>query len=65
MSDEFETYYLVQHSQTGYVWVTYYATRSLPDARRRIDEDERGWYHHRVLDVRTNHVHRIRRPECD
>jgi hypothetical protein len=56
------TYYLAQHSRTGYVWVTYHATRSLAQARQAMDADERDWAHHRVLDVRTGKVHQIRRP---
>lgn len=58
----FETYYLVQKSRTGYVYVTYYATRSLEEAARKFHEVTGDFHHHRILDVRTGEVHKIRRP---
>lgn len=58
----FETYFLVQKSRTGYVYVTYYATRSLREALRRFNDETSDFYHHRILDVRTGEVHKIRRP---
>lgn len=60
--DEFETYYLVQKSRTGYVYVTYYATRFLDEAIRHLDDVTEDYHHHRILDVRTKKVHKIRRP---
>jgi hypothetical protein len=65
MDDQFETYYLVQRSNTGYVWVTYYSTRVIADARRKLDAVDENWDHHRILDARTQKVHRINRPERD
>jgi len=58
----FETYYLVQKSRTGYIYVTYYATRSFEEAARKFDDDTGDFHHHRILDVRTGEVHKIRRP---
>lgn len=62
MRDEFETYYLVQRSRTGYVWVTSYATRSLHDARHQLQARAGDWQHHRVLNVKTGQVLKIERP---
>lgn len=62
VGDEFETYYLVQKSRTGYAFVTYYATRFLDEAIRHLSDVTEDFHHHRILDVRTGKVHRIRRP---
>lgn len=58
----FETYYLTQKSRTGYVYVTYHATRSLEEALRKLQGEAETHHHHRVLDVRTGEVHKILRP---
>jgi hypothetical protein len=63
--DQFETYYLVQKSRTGYVYVTYHATRYLDDAVRHLDDVTEDFHHHRILDVRSGKVHKIRRPVRD
>jgi hypothetical protein len=63
--DEFETYYLVQKSRTGYVYVTYYATRRLYDAMRHLDDRTEDYHHHRILNIKTGEVLKIRRPEHD
>ena len=60
--DQFATYYLVQKSRTGYAYVTYYATRFLDDAIKHLDSKDEDYQHHRILDVRTKKVHKIRRP---
>ena len=62
MSDEFETYYLVQKSRTGYVYVTYYATRRREEALQRVHDDTPDYWHHRVLNVKTGEVLKIVRP---
>jgi len=59
------TYYLVQKSRTGYVYVTYYATRRLEEALRHLDDEAQEFYHRRVVDIRTGHVHRVKRPRTD
>lgn len=60
--DEFETYYLVQKSRTGYTYVTYYATRFVDEAIRHLNDKTEDFHHHRILDVRTGKVLKIRRP---
>lgn len=62
MNDTFDTYYLVQKSRTGYMYVTYYATRRLEEAVRHLDDATEDFHHHRVLNVRSGEVLRIRRP---
>jgi hypothetical protein len=62
MRAEFETYYLVQRSNTGYAWQNAYATRSLHDAYRHLDEHTDGWHHRRIINAKTKKVLKIRRP---
>lgn len=60
--EDFDTYYLVQKSRTGYVYVTYYATRYLEEAIRHLDDKTEDFHHHRIMDVRSRKVFKIRRP---
>jgi len=62
MADTFDTYFLAQKSRTGYVYVTYYATRRLEEALRHLDDSTEDFHHHRVLDVKRGVVLRIKRP---
>lgn len=62
LEDQFATYYLVQRSRTGYAYVTYHATRFLDEAIRVFKNQPEDYHHHRILDVRTGEVHKIRRP---
>ena len=62
MSEGFETYFLVQRSRTGYVWVTDYATRSRHDAGLRLAARCGDWQHYRILNAKTGVVIKIERP---
>ena len=65
MRDEFETYYLVQHSwQGGWGWGTYHVTRSLHDAHDQLRALESSYSkrHWRILDAGNSQVLKIVRP---
>jgi len=61
-ADTFDAYYLCQKSRTGYVYVTYYATRIREEAVRHLDDVTEDFHHHRVLNVKEGTVLRIKRP---
>jgi hypothetical protein len=65
VSDDFDTYYLVQKSRTGYVYVTYYATRRREEAMRHLHDNTPDFWHHRVLNIKTGQVLKILRPGMD
>ena len=58
----FDTYYLVQKSRTGYVYVTWRATRYRDEAMAHLDDVVDDFHHARVLNAKTGEVLAIRRP---